>query len=72
MKLCVQGKRKGRIRLNSIQGEGERGNEGKKKREHQVYRWSLGEKGENGIKRDKLRDKERERESERERPTSIL
>ena len=30
MKLCVQGKRKGRIRLNSIQGEGERGNEGEK------------------------------------------
>ena len=30
MKLCVQGKRKGRIRLNSIQGEGERG---RKKRE---------------------------------------
>ena len=30
VKLCVQGKRKGRIRLNSIQGEGERGNEGEK------------------------------------------
>ena len=33
IKLCVQGKRKGRIRLNSIQGEEERGNEGRKKRE---------------------------------------
>ena len=30
VKLCVQGKRKGRIRLNSILGEGERGNEGEK------------------------------------------
>ncbi len=30
MKLCVRGKRKGRIRLNIIQGEGGRGNEEEK------------------------------------------
>ena len=35
IKLCVQGKRKERIRLNSIQGEGERGN-----------KWGGGEKRE--------------------------
>ena len=61
MKLCVQGKRKGRIRLNSIQGEGEERERGGERRgKNQEYRWSLGEKGEKGIKRDKSRDKERE------------
>ena len=34
IKLCVQGKRKGRIRLNSMQGEGKRGNEGEKERKN--------------------------------------
>ena len=68
-KLCVQGKRKGRIRLNSIEGEGMRGREKWERMKNQEYRWSLGEKREKEIEREESRDRER---GERERPISIL
>ena len=56
IKLCIQGERKGRITLNSIQGEEERGDEGEKEeRKNQEYRWSLGKKGEKEIRRGESR-----------------